>query len=403
MSVQMLPAAPAATATPAKAGKGHLNQVDLVRVLTFASVIAVHVITYTNDGASVTAYGALTLLHFTRSVFFFLTGFVLVYTYRRRPLATGNFWRRRMSLVGIPYLVWTAFYFGVIQQVGMPGLPIGEFLDDLWGCIYKGIGWFHLYFLLVSLQFYILFPFVLAALKATVRHHKKILIGSAVLQLGISLAETYLPAPSDPDSLLGQLWGNQGTLVVSYQFFLIAGCIAAFHYEAFQAWITAHSRFIWWGLGLSATFALAWYGVNLAYGHTPGDATGVLQPEMLPWYGFVVLSLYLVGSRWADRQATGSRWQRIVAAASQRSFGVFLVHPAMLWVFLNEFDMWFPNHLDQGLPLTLSAYVFAVVTSLIFVEIVIRTPLAKVLIGRARIPFTKPAPKVNPEPHPAAA
>jgi len=31
-------------------------------------------------------------------VFFFLTGFVLVYTYRRRPLAPGNFWRRRMSL-----------------------------------------------------------------------------------------------------------------------------------------------------------------------------------------------------------------------------------------------------------------------------------------------------------------
>jgi hypothetical protein len=74
----------------------------------------------------------------------------------------------------------------------------------------------------------------------------------------------------------------------------------------------------------------------------------------------------------------------------------------MLWVFLNEFDMWFPNHLPQGLPLTLSAYVFAVVTSLVFVEIVIRTPLAKVLIGRARIPFTKPAP-AKPEPQPAAA
>lgn len=400
MSVQLLPAAPAAKAT-AKAGKGHLNQVDLVRVLTFASVIAVHVITYTNDGANVTAYGALTLLHFTRSVFFFLTGFVLVYTYRRRPLATGTFWRRRMSLVGIPYLIWTAFYFGILQQIGMTPLSTAEFLDDLWGCIYKGLGWYHLYFLLVSLQFYILFPFVLAVLKATVRHHRKILVGSLVVQVGISLAETYLPAPSDPDSLFGQLWANDGTIVVTYQFFLLAGCVAAFHYEAFQAWITAHSKLIWWGLAGSATLALTWYGVNLAYGHTPGDATGVLQPEMLPWYGFVVLALYLVGSRWADRQRTGSRWQRIVAAASQRSFGVFLVHPAMLWVFLNEFDMWFPNNIPQGLPLTLSAYVFAVITSLIFVEIVIRTPLAKVLIGRDRI---RRAPKPVPaDPQPAAA
>jgi hypothetical protein len=244
---------------------------------------------------------------------------------------------------------------------------------------------------------------VLAVLKATVRHHKKILIGSLIVQLGISLAETYLPAPSDPNSWLGQLWSNDGTIVFSYQFFLLAGCIAAFHYEAFQAWITAHSRFIWWGLAGSAALALGWYGVNLAYGHTPGDATGVLQPEMLPWYGFVVLALYLVGSRWAARQQTGSLWQRIVHAASQRSFGVFLVHPAMLWVFLNEFGMWFPNNIPQGLPLTVSAYVFAVVTSLIFVEIVIRTPLAKILIGRERIRRAPKPVKAEAEPQPAAA
>ncbi|MFC0435718.1 acyltransferase [Kutzneria buriramensis] len=394
MSVQVLPAATQAKA-PGKAGKGHLNQVDLVRVLTFASVIMVHVITYTNDGANVTAYGVLALLHYTRSVFFFLTGFVLVYTYRKRPLASGTFWRRRMALVGIPYVIWTAFYFGIIQQVGQPDLPVAQFLDYLWGCIYKGVGWYHLYFLLVSLQFYILFPFVLAVLKATVRHHKKILIGSAILQVGISLAETYLPAPSDPDSTLGQLWTNDGTIVFSYQFFLLAGCLAAFHYEAFQAWITSHAKLIWWGLGLSSAFALTWYGVNIAYGHAPGDATGVLQPEMLPWYAFVVLAMYLTGSRWAARQETGSRSQRIVAAASQRSFGVFLVHPAMLWVFLNKFDMWFPNHIPQGLYLTLAAYAFAVVTSLIFVEIVIRSPLAKVLIGRERI---RRAPKPTPVP-----
>jgi peptidoglycan/LPS O-acetylase OafA/YrhL len=389
MSLQTLPAASdAGTASDAVKGKvkgkSHLGQIDLVRVLTFASVIAVHVITYSNDGNSVPAYATLTLLHFTRSVFFFLTGFVLVYTYRKRPLAPGTFWARRMSLVGIPYLIWTVFYFG-LQRVGMTPMSLTDAVESLWGDIYKGLGWYHLYFLLVSLQFYILFPAVLRVLKATRRHHLAILVGSFVLQVAISLGLTYLPAPSDPDSVLGQLWANDGTIVFTYQFYLVAGCVAAFHYETFQNWITAHSRLIVWGLGTSCVLALGWYFVALFMGANPGDATGVLQPEMIPWYTFVVLGLYLVGSTWSRRPGHGGRAARIVAAASQRSFGVFLVHPAMLWVFLNEFGGFFPDNIPQGLPLTVAAYVFAVSTSLVFVEIVIRTPLAKVLIGRERI------------------
>ena len=413
MSLQTLPATSEAAAAPDVAkgtpkAKGHLSQIDLVRVLTFASVIAVHVITYTNDGNSVPAYATLTLLHFTRSVFFFLTGFVLVYTYRKRPLAPGKFWARRMSLVGIPYLIWTVFYFG-LQQIGMTPMSITDAAESLWGDIYKGLGWYHLYFLLVSLQFYILFPAVLRVLKATRRFHLPILIGSFVLQVAIMFGLTYLPAPSDPNSVLGQLWANDGTIVFTYQFYLVAGCIAAFHYEAFQNWITAHSRLIVWGLVGSSVLALGWYFGALFMGANPGDATGVLQPEMIPWYTFVVLGLYLLGARWAQRPGHGGRATRIIAAASQRSFGVFLVHPAMLWVFLNEFGGFFPDNIPQGLPLTVAAYTFAVATSLVFVEIVIRTPLAKMLIGRERIRSARSIAKAEAkaaaqgEPEPVAA
>jgi peptidoglycan/LPS O-acetylase OafA/YrhL len=84
--------------------RGYLHQVDVVRLLTFGSVIAVHSIASTtapNDG---TARGVLMLLHFTRATFFVITGFVLFHSNYRRDLDLGRFWRRRFLLIGVPYV-----------------------------------------------------------------------------------------------------------------------------------------------------------------------------------------------------------------------------------------------------------------------------------------------------------
>ncbi|HEY4702145.1 MAG TPA: hypothetical protein VIH64_09660, partial [Streptosporangiaceae bacterium] len=60
------------------ASRGHVYAVDLLRVLTFAAVIAVHIVTTVNPPDSVPAGGTAMLLHFTREAFFALTAFVLV-------------------------------------------------------------------------------------------------------------------------------------------------------------------------------------------------------------------------------------------------------------------------------------------------------------------------------------
>lgn len=394
MSVQLLPARPpAASVDRSKERRGHLSQVDLVRVVTFASVIAVHTISETSDPYNIMSQSALSLLHFTRSVFFFLTGFVLVYTYRDRALAVGKFWRRRVALVGIPYLVWTVAYFG-LAQVGSQPLSTSDAVDTLWQDIYRGTGWYHLYFLMVSLQFYILFPLVMRLLRATKGHHGLVLAVSAAAQFGVTMALTYLPEPN-ADSLLGKLWANDGTLVTSYQFYLVAGCVAAFHYETFQGWIRANSRLILWLLFGSMVFAETWYFVGVFSGTDPWEATGVLQPEMIPWFCAVVLGLYLMGSRWSERHGEGSLSRKLVAAASTRSFGVFLVHPAFIWLFAYLGDGWFAANMSP-FAYTLATYVFAIACSLVFVEIVIHTPLSKVLIGREQMslprrPVLKPA------------
>ncbi len=86
--------------------RGHVYEADVVRVLTFACVIAVHTISHTEPATSIPANGFEMLLHFTREAFFCLTGFVLLHQSlgRARPLPTLTFWRRRLLAVCVPYI-----------------------------------------------------------------------------------------------------------------------------------------------------------------------------------------------------------------------------------------------------------------------------------------------------------
>jgi peptidoglycan/LPS O-acetylase OafA/YrhL len=274
------------------------------------------------------------------------------------------------------------FYFE-LAQVGQPAMAPSDHLPTLIDDVVRGVGWYHLYFLIVSLQFYVLFPLVLKGLRTARRHHWTVFGVSLAAQIGVTMALTYLPAPAG-NTVLGFLWANQGTLVISYQFYLVAGCLAAFHFDTFQGWITAHSRLVLWLVGGTALFAQAWYWVNVLRGVNPWEATGVLEPEMIPWFCTVVLGLYLLGSVWLRRTSDGGRSRRLVSVLSARSFGVFLVHPAFIWLYGYLGNGWLPAHLTP-LVYTATTYVFAVGCSLVLVEVLIRSLFSKVLIGRDRL------------------
>ena len=94
-----------------KVAKGHLHYIDLVRVLTVALVIAVHLLGQETVAPTVTAGALLAVGHVSREVFFLLTAFVLAYTYRSKPVRPLSFWRKRFLYVGLPYLAWSLIYF----------------------------------------------------------------------------------------------------------------------------------------------------------------------------------------------------------------------------------------------------------------------------------------------------
>ncbi len=151
--------------------RGHVYEADVVRVLTFACVIAVHTISHTESDTSVPANGVEMLLHFTREAFFALTGFVLLHQSlsRPEPLAARTFWRRRIVVVGVPYIAWSVIYTGIEATTSF-GTWTSE-LRHLGSNLAYGTAWYHLYFLLVSMQIYLLWPLIDRLVRATARHH----------------------------------------------------------------------------------------------------------------------------------------------------------------------------------------------------------------------------------------
>ncbi len=354
----------------------HVPSADVVRVLTFACVIAVHTLSTTQPLDDFTSDAMVMLLHFTREAFFVLTAFVLVHVNRKRAPRVGPLWRRRFLLVGVPYVVWTVLY-TALQQVPTP-LPPAALAESLWLNLLTGVGWYHLYFLLVSMQFYLLFPLFRRLLEATRGHHRWVLLAALAAQV---LVDLWIHDPT-PQGWKADLLPYAGSFVGAYPFFLVLGGVAAMHREPVLEALRRHPVALGAVIALTGAAAEGWYLLSVATGANPMFASDVFQPVMIPWVVAVVAGFALLGLWWAR----GDRSPRWVTWASERSFGVFLVHPVFLfamtggWFFLTGSPGFYAD-LPAPLP-TIAVYLTAVALSLAVVEVFRRTPLRLPLTGK---------------------
>src|SRR5437764_13469771 len=97
-------------ATQRTVQRGHVAQVDVLRVVTMFAVIGVHTVMFTQPAGGIRSNGLLVLLHVSRLVFFFVTAFVLFYSYGDRHVSVRWFWRCRFPSILIPYLACTDIY-----------------------------------------------------------------------------------------------------------------------------------------------------------------------------------------------------------------------------------------------------------------------------------------------------
>ncbi|ADP83940.1 acyltransferase [Pseudofrankia inefficax] len=376
-------------AAPAGAGRQHVHEVDVVRVLTFVAVIGVHATGGTIDGSGYVGNAALNLLHFTREAFFVLTGFVLVHSYADRPPRgprLRRFWARRLLLVGVPYAAWTAVYGAAAMRARTSDDGVLGGIRQYFGLLFSGNAHYHLYFLLVSLQIYLALP-VLLALVRRARHHLALLLaGSAALEAAILVAIQYGPPR---DGVLGWLQDYCHVLLPTYLFWVLLGGVAAARLDRIRGWVDRHRRLVPAIVLAGAAAAQLWYAASIHHGRSPAFAASVFQPIMIVWGTAVVVGLFAAGRWWAARRTPGSRADRLLRLGSELSFGVYLIHP----LFVDNLVKVLPDRIPAPLS-TLLIVAAALAGSGVLVWLARRTPLSLPVTGRPRLrrATTTPAP-----------
>ncbi len=352
----------------------HLDQVNAMRPMKQAGVISTHVLTFFAPAAAgVSTSAAMLLTHFSREGFFFVSACMLTYAYQ--DIARGGlrrYYRRRFVSVAIPYLCWSMIYFFYL-------LPTAHYPSVAVALEHFGkefaTGYYQLYFLVVLMQYYLVFPFLMMFLRRTRDHHGVIIVIAALGQVALMTLMHWRIVP-----LLHSGWFAEAA---PYAFYLIGGSVVTFRLDAVNDWLLRHARLvialtIAAALGAEAIYFLAEAGVTTAL----GSGNDPFQPSVIPFNVGMIACLYLLGVALVKPERS-RRVRAVVRSGSDNSYGIYLAQ--MLFINALIWLGWAKLHTVVWWPLLCAAaLVIVYLGCMALTSLLARTPLAVPLTGRQR-------------------
>src|SRR5256884_688111 len=225
----------------------YIYELDLLRPVTAVTVVAVHVLSgttmlnHTQAGLQV-QNGIFISVSVTRDVFMFITALALTYVYFGRPFSGKRFWAKRSIGILVPYCIWSIAYTWVNTSQPSPAAFTKLALFN----ILTGNASYQLYYILLTLQLYLVLPLFLLFLKHIKHHPWRALSLSFALQVFLMYADyRYLHQATLPPSAVGQVGAAcQDAFLRTYQFSLILGGLAALYLQQERAFVLRYGKWI---------------------------------------------------------------------------------------------------------------------------------------------------------------
>ncbi|WP_225048097.1 acyltransferase [Lacticaseibacillus kribbianus] len=330
MEVLIIVTAPT-TALPKKKKRKYLHEVDLMRVFFIFGVLLNHTTTAFAGAMAdsqgtpfITLHSLHLFIHFTRMGFMFMTGLVLTLNYYNRN-DWPTFFKKRFAGSGWPYLLWNFGLLVLSCALGLKGFAWADFGSTYWSAILHG-DQFYLYYILVTLQLYLAFPFMVLLFKKLHKHHLAILVTSFALQMLLMFGIKYGLPHVDRSNWLW--WFRAyGVNVFTYQFYFIFGTYVSLHYQQFYDFVKKHLRAI-----VAATLVLGvgtvpyyfWNLNSLDFTHTA--AVSPHQPYMLVYDALMIVTVFAIGKGYAAWRKRGMPHllEAFISNGAKVSFGIYL-------------------------------------------------------------------------------
>lgn len=323
--------------------KERLPQLDLFRAFAIFCVIQVHASSFAAGWQAVESqayffYNWMNIFfRIGTSSFIFLSSFVLFYNYVDKPVSRdliGRFYKKRLTYIILPYLLVSLCYYlavVVVQRDYLNHSP-AELLQSLGFKLLTGSAYTHLYFIFISIQFYILFPLFLWLIQSWKKSRLPVAwifpIGLAVQWAFYFWNKYNLHLP------------NKGSYAPSYMSFYMLGAVIAVYFDQIKGWLTTDWRDS--GKTQKACSVLLWASwlifalvdVQLYYLYRTGAYTATTTVFEVIWNIHLLLSaMVLMKLAFLVYRKGSAFWIKALTRLGELSFAIYLFHPVILLVY----------------------------------------------------------------------
>lgn len=280
-----------------------LYELDYMRFIACFAVMIVHITATGVTGYIHGSFPHIIMLainrsfKFTTPIFIFLSGVTSFYSYRKKEFKYIPFIIRRLEKVLVAYLVWCIIYYAAYMKLGFYSFDISFFTES----VLLGTMSYHLYFVIIIVQMYIVGPIFYKLLKGS-NNKIIILIVSAIITV---LCAEYIR------------FENSDRLFVKYIFFYMLGIFVTLEYDEYISWINKHKVFITVGyIAFSAAYTfVSYYDLTI---------------NIFVWFVFSIFSVFFVYYVGLEMKKVFIKIYSFIKLFGQSSYYIYLMHPLIL-------------------------------------------------------------------------
>lgn len=316
-----------------------------MRGIAFLAVVLQHVITglfylpSVSPGAITVGAVILAVIRFAVPLFVFITGVVLFYNYSNE-IKYKSFLVKRFNQVILPYIIWTFFYFVWIKFLfGITNLGTWNGLKELVLMIFTGGGNYHLWFMVMIIPFYFIFPIMKLIISKERKLYWNMSVLTAFFIINFGLLYTlskgiFSGLPANFNFFVNYLDRN----FLFWSFYFVLGGVVGIYYKQFLSFVLK-TRFmnlaIWVSL-LVLIFIEIKEVVTLDTLNRYLQSAGVTSPLDPIIYLYLISSILIVF--WFSYSICNGfpKLSALLNTFGKYSFGAYLIHAFVLH-FTNKF------------------------------------------------------------------